>query len=138
VNVEYRVAGAVTPSCLACGGPTFRTVKHPVSEQNLPLYPMAGTKFLVIEIESGGIVSGFALCPDCASRQSVDLGNVAEKVPGFVALKALVPARERSGWWYSDRYGVHLEAWLRDHLRLDPEPYVRQWRADCVAEGVAV
>ena len=109
----------MTPgACPTCGAALWRTVPHPRDEHPVRLWPDPSGRYLTFHVEPDGHTAEVMFCSGCATtsaRMAVALTNT--------------PAAPTDYHW-TDKFGAHLTAWLRDHLRLDPGPIMQRWAED--------
>ena len=123
--------------CDGCDQPTWRMLPHPASGHDILLWPKGDTRFALIRAEVDGW--GHAIrdyCPACCPEFGAPAKRPIEVGGQPIATGACVgweTPHDRYADRFSDRQGVFLGAWLRDHLGLSDEAadyWMTEWTKD--------
>ena len=122
-------------ACFVCGAPTFRGIPHPtVPDRFEPLWPHPLARFAMVLIATESWTEGIQYCPACPVALYDEAPvRLREQHPSASWVAAVETAVERYTKPFDSSYEGFLLSWLPREAKLDPAPFVAQWRQDRAA-----
>jgi len=116
--------------CTVCDARIWRTVTHGRTGKEDLTYPRPDSVYATVQVAGRPPSPGAGYCAAHAPAVG-DRGPTLPAGPSTVI--GVEPAAVRHAYWYTPRFGRHLQAWLRDYCELsegEQATVYEQWERD--------
>lgn len=111
--------------CFWCGKLAWRGIRDPKTGEEVILWPDPASTYARVS-HNAALFVGLIACRDCSSP-----ADPPKDIEGEI--QEWETAKGRYTFWFTDRFGEVLSAWLSDHVGMDEqgrEKVLAQWEED--------